>query len=60
MSLLFGFSYLTPSLKKKTGLPVSATVTRFPSFRLRQPGYPLNLGSVAFRPTIARGLAFSV
>jgi hypothetical protein len=27
---------------------------------LRQPGYPSDLGSVAFRPTIARGLALSV
>ncbi len=25
-----------------------------------QPGYPNNLGPVAFRPTIARGLALSV
>jgi len=26
---------------------------------LRQPGYPSDLGPVAFRPTIARGLALS-
>ncbi len=67
MTLLFGSSHLT---SKKTGLPFSATVIRFPSFRLRQPGHPrnlhyqihlrLSLGPAAFRPTIARGLAFSV
>jgi hypothetical protein len=27
--------------------------------QIRQPGYPRNLGSVAFRPTITRGLALS-
>jgi hypothetical protein len=30
-----------------------------PSIQLLQPGYPVDLGSVAFRPTIARGLALS-
>ena len=28
-------------------------------FLLRQPGHPLKLGSVAFRPPITRSLAFS-
>jgi hypothetical protein len=40
MSLLFGFSYLTPSLKEKTGLPVSATVIRFLFFDFGNPAIP--------------------
>jgi len=35
---------------KKTELPISATVTRFPSFRLRQPGHPVIPGIRGFPP----------
>ncbi len=45
------------ALKRRARVTIDHGPAKF--LLLRQPGYPANLGPVAFRPTITRGLALS-